>query len=77
MMPCTYRVKCGVVESMKKKQTFRWFGHIQRMKNEEFMKEIYVSEIDEPRRRTVVRWMKRVKKYMHEGDTEEWEDLNK
>ncbi len=36
-------VNCGVVEWVKR-NTLRWFGHIERMGSEEFVKKVYVSE---------------------------------
>ena len=39
MGPCAHGVKCGVVEWMKK-NTLRWFGHIERKKSEEFVKSV-------------------------------------
>ena len=67
MGPFTNRVKCGVVEWMKQ-SSLRWFGHIGRKKIEEFVKKVYVSEIECPwsRERPVVRWKDRVKKYVCE-----------
>ena len=46
----------------------RWFSHLERKKSEEFVKKVYVSEIEGPRRRgkPVARWKDRVKEYMHE-----------
>ncbi len=37
-------VGCGVVEWVKR-CTLRWFGHIERMLNEEFVK-VYLSSVD-------------------------------
>ena len=58
---------CGVVEWVKR-NTLRWFGHIERNKSEEFVKEVYVNEIEGPRMRgrSVVRWKDEVKEYMYE-----------
>ena len=61
-------VKCSLVEVVKRK-SLRWFGHLEKKKSEEFVKKVYVTEIDDPRRRKrrpVVRWIDRVKEYMHE-----------
>ena len=44
------RMKCGVVKWVKR-NTLRWFGHIERMKSDEFVKKVYVSEIEGPSRR--------------------------
>ena len=48
--------------------TSMWFGHIWRKNSEEFVKTVYVSEIEGPgsRGRLVVRWKDKVEKYMHE-----------
>ncbi len=35
-------VNCGVVE-WAKRNTLRWFGHIERMRSEEFVRKVYVS----------------------------------
>ena len=47
---------------MSEKVLWRWFGHIERKNNEEFVKYVYVSEIMGPRRRKrpFVRWKDRV-----------------
>ncbi len=42
MGACTSGVKCGVVEWVKR-NTLRWFGQIERMKSEYFVKKVYVS----------------------------------
>ncbi len=36
---------CGVVEWVKR-STLRWFGHIERMRNEEFVKKVYLSSVE-------------------------------
>ena len=36
---CANAVKCEVVEWVKR-NTLRWFGHIERMKSEEFVKKV-------------------------------------
>ncbi len=60
-------VSCGVVEWVKR-NTLRWFGHIERMGSEEFMKNVYVSESVGPDSggRPLGRWRDRVKEYMCE-----------
>ncbi len=60
-------VNCRVVEWVKR-NTLRWFGHIERMGSEEFMKKMYVSESVGPssRGRPPGRWRDRVKEYMFE-----------
>ena len=52
-----------------KRNTLRWFGHIERNNSEVSVKKVYVSKIVGPRRRgrPVVRWKDRVKEYMHEA----------
>ena len=51
--------------------TLRWFGHIERKKSTEFLKKVYVIEIEgsKMRGRPVVRWKDRVKEYMPERST--------
>ncbi len=53
-----------------KRNTLRWFGHIERMNSEEFVKRGYVSEIEGPcrRGRLLGRWKDKVKEYMCERD---------
>ena len=60
-------VSCGVVEWVKR-NTLRWFGHTERMGNEEFVKKVYRSESVGPnsRGRLPGRWRDRVKEYMCE-----------
>ena len=67
MGPCVNGVK-NVVVVWVKRNTLRWFGHIERKNSEEFVKKVYVSEIigSWRRGRPVVRWKDRVKEYMHE-----------
>ncbi len=44
----------------------KWFGHTERMKNEEFVKKVYMSSVEGSSRRgrPLGRWENRVKKYM-------------
>ncbi len=60
-------VNCGVVEWVKR-NTLRWYGHIERMGSEEFVKKVYMSESVGPNStgRPPVRWRDRVKEYMCE-----------
>ena len=53
---------------MRGKNTLRWYDHLDRKKNEHFVKKVYVSEIESPRRRgrPVVKWNDRVREYKHE-----------
>ncbi len=43
MGSCANGVNCGVVEWVIR-NTLRWFGHIERMGSEEFVKKVYMSE---------------------------------
>ncbi len=56
------RVRCGVVEWVKR-SILRWFGHIERMGNEEFVKKVYMSSAEGTNRRgrPLARWEDRVK----------------
>ncbi len=58
---------CGVMEWVKR-STLRWFGHIERMGNEEFV-QVYLSSVEGPNRRgrPLGRWENRVKEYVSEG----------
>ncbi len=60
-------VGCGVVEWVKKR-TLRWFGHIERMGNEGFLKKVYLASVEGMNRRgwSLGRWEVRVKEYMSE-----------
>ncbi len=60
-------VNGGVVEWVKG-NTLRWFGHIERMGSEEFVKNVHVSGGVGPssRGRPPGRWRDRVKEYMCE-----------
>ena len=50
-----------------KRNTLRWFGYMERKKNEEFVKKVYVSETKSSRRgKPVVRWKVRKNEYMYE-----------
>ncbi len=62
------RVGCGVVEWVKR-STLRWFGHIERMENEESVQKVYQSSVQGPnmRRRPLGRWKDRVKESVSEG----------
>ncbi len=55
----------------EKKYILRWFGHIERMNSEEFVKKVYVREIEGPSRRgrPLGRWKDRVKEYVSERGT--------
>ncbi len=45
-----------------------WFGHIERMGNEEFVKKVYMSSVEGTNRRgrPLGRWKDRVKEYVSE-----------
>ncbi len=60
-------VECGVVEWVKK-SILRWFGHIDRMGNEEFLKKVFLSSVEGMNRRgrPLGRWEDRVKEYVSE-----------
>ena len=60
-------IKCGVVEWVKR-NTLRWFGHVERMGEEELTKRVYKGEIGGTgvRGRPPVRWINRVKEYCRE-----------
>ncbi len=67
MGSCANGGKCGVVELVKR-NTVRWFGHIERMGNEEFVKKVYMSESlgSNSRGRPPGKWRDRVKEYLCE-----------
>ncbi len=62
----------------EKRSTLRWFGHIERMENEEFVKKVHRSSVEGPnwRGRPLGRWEDRVKGYVSDrggrGDGLEW-----
>ncbi len=60
-------VGCGVVEWVKR-STLRWFGYIERMENEEFVKKVYLGRVEGTNRRgrLLGRWEDRVKEYVSE-----------
>ncbi len=68
---------CSVVEWVKR-STLRWFGHIERMENEEFVKNVYGSSVEGPNRRgrPLGKWEDKVKEYVSErgarGNGLEW-----
>ena len=64
MGTCANRVKCIIVKWLKN-NTERLFRHLER-KKVKFVKKVYVSKTEDPRRRAVVRWKGRVEEYMHE-----------
>ncbi len=70
-------VNCGVEEWVKRNTT-RWFGHIERMRSEEFVKKVYMSESVGPSSRGKSRggWRDRVKEYMCERGAARGERLD-
>ncbi len=67
----------GVVGWVKR-GTLRWFGHIKRMENDEFVKKVCRSSVEGSNRRgrPLGRWEDRVKEYVSErgvmGNGVEW-----
>ncbi len=61
----------GVVEWVKR-STLRWFGHIERMGNEEFVK-VYLGSVEGTNRRGMPlgRWKDRMKEYVSERGVRE------
>ncbi len=59
--------KCGVVEEVKR-QTLKWFGHMERMEESKMTRWVYVSEIEgvNVRGRPPVKWRDRVQEYVRE-----------
>ncbi len=70
-------VGCGAVKSVKRR-ILRWFGHIERIENEKFVKKAYWSSVEDPNRRgrPLGRWEDKVKEYVSErgvrGNGLEW-----
>ncbi len=60
-------VGCGVVEWVKR-SILRWFGHIERIGNEDFVKRVYLSSVEGTNRRgrPLGRWEDKVMEYMSE-----------
>ncbi len=57
---------CGVVEEVKR-QTLKWFGHIERMEGK-MTRRVYVSEIEggSVKGRPPVQWRDRVQEYVRD-----------
>ena len=72
------RGRCGVVvdvlESVKR-NTLRWFGHVERMESERLTKRVYESEVEgqRGRGRPRTRWIDGVERYMSENGVG-WEE---
>ncbi len=60
-------MECGAVKWVKR-STLRWFDHIERIGNEEFVKKVYFSSDEGTNRRgrPLVRWEDRVREYVNE-----------
>ncbi len=60
-------VGCSVVEWVNR-STLRWFGHIERMEKEEFIKKVNLSSVEGPKRkgRPLAGWEGKVREYMSE-----------
>ncbi len=56
-----------------KRSTLRWFGHIERMENEEFVEKVYLSSVEGPNRRSRPRgrWEAKVKESVSERGVRE------
>ncbi len=50
MSGCANGVNCAVVEWVKR-NTLKWFGHVERLGSEEFVKRVYERELEGPNRR--------------------------
>ncbi len=59
------RVQCA---GMGERSTLRWFGHVERIENKEFVTKVHLSSVEGPSRRgrPLVRWEDRVKEYVRE-----------
>ncbi len=69
---CIIKTPIMTVEWVKR-STLRWFGHIEKMENEEFVKKVYFSSDEGPNRkgRPLGRWEDRVTVYMSERGVRE------
>ncbi len=58
-----------------KRNTLRWFGHVERMGSERLIKKVYESEVEvqRGRGRPRARWKDGVERYMSEGSVG-WEE---
>ncbi len=63
---CANELDCGVVEWVKR-NTLKWFGHVERMESKE-LKKVYEGELEGPNRRgrPLGRWKDRVEEYWGE-----------
>ncbi len=59
--------KCGEVEEVKR-QTLKWFDHMERMEESKMTRRVYVSEIEgaNAKGRPPVKWRDRVQEYIRE-----------
>ncbi len=62
-----------------KRSTLRWFCHIERMGNEEFVMKVYLSSVEGTNRRgrPLVRWKERVKAHVNERGEGKWVGMGK
>ena len=69
-------VNCGVVEWVKR-NTLRWFGHLERMEDGELTKRVYESKIEGVgvRGRPPAKWNSRVEEYMRERNQGRMQEL--
>ncbi|MCP3679428.1 MAG: hypothetical protein GY782_03855 [Gammaproteobacteria bacterium] len=67
-------VETDVIEKMRR-NTLRWFGHVERMESERLTKRVYASEVEgtRGRGRPRFRWRDGVGKYLREGGLS-WEE---
>ncbi len=73
---CGNRMKGGAVE-WGKRHTLIWFGHIERLENEEFVKKMYISEIEGLNKsRPLGRYKDRVREHISERGTGRGEKLS-
>ncbi len=66
-MSCGHREEVWSGEEVKR-QTLKWFGHVERLEESKMAKRVYVSEIDggNGRGRPPVKWRDRVQEYVRE-----------
>ena len=72
MMSVDLRERCGVdgdVLGSIRRNTLRWFGHMERMDDERLTKRVYKSKVEgeRVRGRPRMRWMDGVKTYVNES----------
>src|ERR1043166_8645318 len=67
---------CGVKENVFQKvgkSALRWFGHVERMTDEELLKRVYVGRVDgkHGRGRPRKSWLQQMDRYLKDGKSEE------